>query len=140
MRYFGSQPVVELLFATRIKIVDASTWCSLVVLKKIRSYFARVVLRLLWFLLKNVFQSILCKKPIKQQRRHLPGDSSRNPAHGPTIHKKVSVIITELLVFLSPPKITSRGAPISIPKHHWTLKTGYFEDPTPPFHWRVQDP
>ena len=32
------------------------------------------------------------------------------------------------------------------PKDHWTLKTGYFEDPTPasyrfkPFHWRVQDP
>ena len=35
------------------------------------------------------------------------------------------------------------------PKDHWTywtLKTSYFEDPTPaiqvhsPFHWRVQDP
>ena len=34
----------------------------------------------------------------------------------------------------------------SYPKDHWTLKTGYFEDPNPatqvrsPFHWRVQDP
>ncbi len=35
---------------------------------------------------------------------------------------------------------------ITYPKDHWTLKTGYFEEPTlaiwrfKPFHWRVQDP